>query len=522
MPNTTPKPLSKWLKDWLTGKSGLVGKGSWQGDPLLSEEIPETPRAAAILAGKLFAMGRPQDAARTLAQAGLFMEAAHIMKRTGNVKVAAHYYCVAKAWDLAEGCYWVLGDRVSAARCIFAAGHIEKAAKLFEESGQWSLAAEAYQRLGVRRKAADLYFKDNRFAEVVQAYGEWLKIEGERRADPVTEVELDQIVVSLSRGPDDKALVSLVERHGRSRSLVFGLTENGGIARAAKIYASHADLMGPIVVEWAKANQKRAELAQELAGMAGDLTTQARILEMIGRQADALDAHQAAGNLERALELATTLRDPARIETIQGLIVSRGRQSPGTSRATNAGAAGTRHSMMSQVKSFAMTDVTGEIAVTDTEAVPQAFAPMAMPSFSESRLFQRLVPSDRERLWSLGGVTSYAEDMTIIDFGETPAGAFTLLTGTADIYRQRDDGTVLVDTIKAGQNFGESWILTDKQSSVRIVASCDCQVHLVQRTSLETVIASGEAGATSLFKNLTESVLSHLMISMSSTAQAAA
>src|SRR5687768_15143960 len=66
--------------------------------------------------------GATEAAVRVYLRAGMYREAANLLKNTGHVQSAARCYVEAKAFDLAEGCFLTLGDRLNAARCAAAAG----------------------------------------------------------------------------------------------------------------------------------------------------------------------------------------------------------------------------------------------------------------------------------------------------------------------------------------------------------------------------------------------------------------
>lgn len=481
------------------------------------------------VAQRLFAAGDTREAVRVFAQAGRYREAAHILKHTGHVEAAARFYIKGKAFDLAEGCYLTLGDRLNAARCAAAAGNHARAATTFEELGDRRAAAEAHAKAGDWLHAGRLYHGEGLFGQATAAFGEWLRRAGERHRDQVALDDVDRMVDALAQSTMAKDLLRFVLAKGRVTSLVTNLLEQGRLAIAVEVFEHQKVRLDDSFFDWVRIGREYAERGLLFATKVADPQLQAQLLELLGRSTEAAQAYLTAGDYTNAYSCSLKAEDWQQIERMKAIIAARGETMPGLHLREARGQNERSSSVMSRPRSFALdgdsvvagTLAEGTVAGEPTAQmqVDESFVAadvMLTPLFMDSKLFRGLALEERQTLWSLGHVTSVPKDGVIVEAGIIPIGTYTLLEGAVEVQRQADDGYRVVDRIVPGQNFGETWLLVGRASGVRIVASANCRVHVVERQKLDHVEIRASGGAARLMKSLAVSLLGHLFTSYGS------
>ena len=469
---------------------------------------------------KLLNKGMKYDAIRLLYELKYFREAADILRAIGATSDAARLYVKAKNWEQAEHCYTILQDKLNAAKCAKAAGKFQKAAPVFEDLKDWQSAARCYRELGMWRRAAFLFGKAGKDVNTVKCLQEWARTDSEALSAKLEVDEIKIIIDLLAAGKFEPVLFNFVETHGKVPHLIFALLKQNRMPMAVEIYGSRHQDLSKDLCSVMRHNLDMVEVTIALCREVGDLRGIAELYEITDRLKEATEHYEAIGDLNAAYLCALKSEWWEKINALKaGLILKK--PSPTMVNADDS----TSPSLMSAPKSIDLRS--GVFSLKAAEARPETKANLVVehgfgsiesslsgdmaPAFVESRFFRQLSSADRSQLWNIGNVVSFEAGSTIVDIGATPSSTYTLLSGVVEIYRQ--DGRIerLVDRIEPGQNFGESWLMVNLNSEVKIVASVDCHLHIIERHGFEQFMASETKHTTRIVSLLAQALCAHLL-----------
>lgn len=539
------RPVKKptWFKKFFayswTKELRLIKRGQLGGSPTKDQIFSAVNR--------LMTRGLKNDAIRLLYELEYFREAADILRAIGATAEAARMYVKAKCWDQAEHSYTVLQDRLNAARCAKAAGRYDRAAPVFEEFNEPHLAARCYRRMGEWRKAAFLYGQAGRFNDSVRCWHEWVRLDSKAVETELSIQEINVLIRLMSEGKFESVLFQCIDNNGKVNDLVFALMKRNRMSMAAEIYDSRFKDISKDLCAWVRVNPEMAESALSLCQLVSDNRGIADLFEQTDRFHEAVACYEKIGDLQAAYACALKCEWWDKIAVLKVKISKNGVQganaviahkarlpepelsldTPGDMLNMSFMSNPAAVSLDSRIFALGAIDLTGIKGAT-TEKLPdlpelpalnQAFGifestgssiDMA-PAFVESRFFNQLNNDDRHRLWDIGAIVSYRAGDIIVDIGTTPSSTYTLLQGNVEIYREEGRLERLVDRIIPGQNFGESWLMVNLQSEVRIVAAVDCHLHVIERDGFEQYIAADSINTTRIVSQMAQAICWHLL-----------
>ena len=472
-----------------------------------------------VAVNKLLNKGMKYDAIRLLYELKYFREAADILRAIGATSDAARLYVKAKNWEQAEHCYTILQDKLNAAKCAKAAGKFQKAAPVFEDLKDWQSAARCYRELGQWKRAAFLFGKAGRDANTVKCLQEWVRTDSEAYSTTLDADELKIIVELLAVGKFEPVLFDFVEAHRKVPHLIFALLKQNRMQMAVEIYGSRYKDFSKDLCTLMRHNLDLVEVTIALCRQVGDLRGVAELYEITDRLKDATEHYESIGDLHAAYLCALKSEWWDKINSLKADL---------NNKKTNFSTVydeSSSPSLMSAPKSIDISS--GVFSLTAAEGKPETRANLIVehgfgsiessqsgdiaPAFVESRFFRQLSSADRSQLWSIGNVVSFEAGSTIVDIGATPSSTYTLLSGVVEIYRQEGRVERLVDRIEPGQNFGESWLMVNLNSEVKIVASVDCHLHIIERHGFEQFMASDTKHTTRIVSLLAQALCAHLL-----------
>ena len=104
------------------------------------------------------------------------------------------------------------------------------------------------------------------------------------------------------------------------------------------------------------------------------------------------------------------------------------------------------------------------------------------------RLFPTLTPQQVERLATYGARRSMQRGDILMEPGDQHASSFVVVRGSVEILRVTTDGETVVQVIRAGQFTGEANLLTGRAAFVRVRASEDGEVVVLDREQVLRVL----------------------------------
>jgi|GEM_PF-4396550 len=514
-----PKKPATWLRSLLAP--------SWQKESrkIRSKEasVADPKRLVFTSAKKLLNYGLKYDSIRLLYEFAYYKEAADILRNMGANADAARLYVKAKRWEQAEICFAVQQDRLNAARCAQAAGKYSKAAPVFEEFEDWHSAARCQRRMGDWRRAAHNFASAGRNIEATRCWHEWIRLEKNKPSSQQTEltaVELRGLVKLLTDEKPDAQLLHLIETHAWEHMLVVALVKRGKMMAATQLYQTRYEDISHKLCEWAARNPEASDSLLELCHAVNDERGVATLLEQTERLHEAVEAWEAMAEYEKAYKCALKCNWQEKIITLRtqhtaSLLTANmtGSQKPGSlpSDGTFALSSLKNATETAEIPSISLMSQPKPVTINSRVLTLDTQSHNASPAFTGSKLFHELSGDDRRRLWDVGSVVSYKAGDIVIDIGQIPTSTFTVISGEVKVYRLEGHFEREVDSIKAGHNFGESWLLVDLQSKVRIVAGTECEIHIIERTGFTKLTAPGAPNAIEMVSRLAQAVCSHLL-----------
>ena len=276
---------------------------------------------------ELLAMGKPLEAAESLALQGQYELAARLFAEHDQLEHAASLYLEANLLaqaaevyvqqqnlDAALSLYRQMGDRRGEADVLALQGKHTEAAAVYEEIGNVDLAVQEYITSDRAGYAAQLLRKAGRKQEAAQLYRSLNQ--GELAAETLVEAG------------DYKGAAEAFQCIGKPEVAAGALVQGGLLAEAAALYEQLGRL--PLAADlYAQAGQTELAMAlyeklqdwkrvAELAETTGDLPRMANALAQLGQTARAAQVYEQAGQLDRALELYESLAQWDRVEQVAG------------------------------------------------------------------------------------------------------------------------------------------------------------------------------------------------------------
>lgn len=538
-----PAKKKSWIKQlfsysW-TKELRRLRRGNF-GRPATKEQI-----FAAV--NRLMIRGLKYDAIRLLYTLEYYREAADILRAIGATSDAARLYVKAKCWDQAEQSYTVLQDKLNAARCAKAAGRYDRAAPVFEEHNEPHLAARCYRRMGEWRKAALLYGLAGRFNDSIRCWHEWVRLDRLAVETALSTQEVNVLIRLMSEGKFETVLFQLIDFNGKVSELVFALMKRNRMSMAAEIYDSRYHEISKDLCAWVRVNPDMAGPALSLCQLVNDSRGIANLYEQTDRLHQAVEAYETIGDLQAAYACALKCEWWDKIAALKVKIAKDEKQGASAvaenvfrmpepelnldalndilnmSLMSNPSAVCLDSSVfsLSAIEHSVANDSATEVLqnIPELPVSNQAFGifestgssiDMA-PAFVESRFFNQLNSDDRHRLWDIGAIVSYKAGDIIVDIGTTPSSTFTLLQGNVEIYRQEGRLERLIDKVGSGQNFGESWLMVNLKSEVRIIAADDCHLHVIERGGFEQFLAADAMNTARIVSQVAQAICMHLL-----------
>jgi len=462
-----------------------------------------------------------------------YAEAGGLLKATGHVAQAGRLYVKAKAWDQAKACFTLVGDKRAIAQCAVRLGKYDEAAPLFEKLGSPLVAAQCYAKCREWRQAGALYCKNGQTREGLDAYLTWLREQGDGETPKLEADEVAIIAQSMATSVVEVPLVNLLDAHGETFLLLKELICQDRQRLAIEIYANRTASLGPELYAWAQSEAGAAEKALALCQEVGDHLGIARILESLHRWPEAALAFETAGvlpdayacyvkgelwdELDEFKKRAAPKQLPVHHQGAQLLSADSALSSPGPVTLSGWSAKPAQAVARARVGALAVPPPPPG-GIIQKAAFPSEMAPNELRPdqsddvFSASNLFVGLSGQERDALWGLGVVKRFIANQVIIDFGDMPAGTFTILEGEVVICRKRGDHNAEpIDQAGRFQTFGESWSLLSMRADVRVQAKSDCAIHVIERQALNRFVKHETDFGEQLYSRLVYNLVVHLM-----------
>jgi tetratricopeptide (TPR) repeat protein len=117
---------------------------------------------------------------------------------------------------------------------------------------------------------------------------------------------------------------------------------------------------------------------------------------------------------------------------------------------------------------------------------------------------------------------SFVRGEVLIDFQLPSQGIFFLITGSIDYYRLENGIQKHVDRIEAPEIFGELWLIAEMHANVKIIATKDCEIFLLEREKLGAILEADPSIALNMYKQFTLKLTSRFLTHQNSLMKKAA
>ena len=99
----------------------------------------------------------------------------------------------------------------------------------------------------------------------------------------------------------------------------------------------------------------------------------------------------------------------------------------------------------------------------------------------------------------------------MLTYHDEPCGIYIITEGSLYVFRSQEGRETVVDTIGAGESFGELWLLADQPTAVRFVAATPTKIRVIAREAFTELLDKDGTIARKLYKKFTMRLLKRLL-----------
>lgn len=523
-------------------------------EAVLSKQEKKILRRALEMASK----GNPRMAAQLLDQSGLRRQCIELLEKSGMVDEAAEMllkiqrpnragfiYARNGKWLKAAKCFQIANMHADAAKCLCEIQRYEDAADLFLSAGKDEEAAACYSLLNRWHDAGVIFLRLGFLEQAKTAYRS-LFANDEKYGDiDFSRQELNFFQDLIAAGESSAAMIESFSKRGNAAELIRTMLKSGKILEAAMIYAHSSSTTGSILIS--EVNLQSSE-GRNLARMFQHLKSHryaGMVLEQIGDFMQAAFSFEQEGDIERASYCYERGGDILKAKRLKESMKADSSSSQLSFRNESHGSMQEEQKFSFSEKNFdATVAVNGSKDIAAPDSFPtkeppksepiQSLKGSAAPSagvfafgpdtkagmskvsndqelFFKCHIFEGLDLSQRRQIWDLGKVIESKPSDVVVDWSSEPLGFYFLLDGEMECFLNSPAGEIQLDTLFAGDTFGEIWLLAEKPANVRLVCKAPSRLLLIKRDLFLGVLDRDASISRKVYKHFTESLLSKLL-----------
>jgi CRP-like cAMP-binding protein len=448
---------------------------------LKGQAKPETILRASTI---LRSLGYTEFACEVLVSHSLYREAADLLATLNKVEDAAKLYVKARSWEKAFRCYDQIGNRSLAAKCAAHLKEYELAAQLFLDSEDFGSAARCLLLNKDYRKAALRFGQIGDLEKSANCYRLWFKSDSNYSSTNLQASECEVLSKLLDVRYLDKDVIDLLDANNCLQDLIRNFIVKGEINRAADLFRTKIFKESSSLCSWACVNREYVNPTLSLLRELGDV------------------------NAEDALREEMGLTPRSKLNDLKNPVVEK---------------------FLSQAHLTMMLDTSLNKAPEETADILPTIVlgekvedPLQKP-FLSSNFIRLMQPQDQSALFQMGDIRDFSNGVVLLDEKDQPPGTVTVISGEVTMTRYGENGEIAFQQIcKPGMNVGEAWSLLKMRSGIRIEATSDVKIHIIDRNRLNAYFEKKDPGVSDLRNRLQSQVLSHLMMRVNPLAVAAA
>lgn len=132
-------------------------------------------------------------------------------------------------------------------------------------------------------------------------------------------------------------------------------------------------------------------------------------------------------------------------------------------------------------------------------------------AFHKSKFLADLDADQKNKLWSIGYTASYGNGDVVLTYNDEPKGVYIITEGSVYVFRSQGGREQVIDTIGAGESFGELWLLADQPTAVRFVAATPAKIRVITREAFTELLDKDGTIARKVYKKFTMRLLKRLL-----------
>lgn len=510
-----------------------------------------------------------REAINVLEKGKYIKEAAGVLLRIHAPNRAAIIYAKYGMWENAANCFELAKMYSEAAKCAKEYGDMNRALKNYLKIESYEEAAGCYIALGNFRAAAQSYINLNKEQEALILYHKQIEesLDGSKLLFDESEVNL--FVDYVKKGNVKNRFVEVLAEKERLVDIIIQFVKENKLPEAADLYLrARGDVASVLIGMGHFAEEENARLAllfedvsnYEYAGIIYERIAEfEKAAEAFKKHEDferALYCYERAGKKEEVQEMRCRLASEAGRSPKQFMQDSSTNQNPfkledtkndhGKSKEGQNRTIDTNHDIPPPPRPMVPTNDVNTYSDTDDvvqfPAIPSlgndelgdndctqviSGVPSAIPinppanglldhhksTFHKIELLQELDFNQKNMVWDLTRKMIYKQGEIIVECGSEPMGVYFIVRGKVSYHKERLGKIVKIDEVKAPTILGEFWLLIDKPAEVRIVAENDCEIYLVERDALNSLMDINGTIARKLYKKFTMHLVDKFLIS---------
>lgn len=528
-----------------------------------SDRMQLSPQQKKILkrALEIAQSGQVKPAALLLEQSGLQRQCIDLLERSGLIDEAAgvlikmqkqnragYIYARNGKWLKAAECFKTANLPAEAAKCLQKAEKFEDAAAQYIAAEMAEEAAVCYQLLMRWHDAGKLFIKLNQPNKARKAYERFFLANGSTEPSDFENSEITLFRDAVVEGVLNQSFIEVLARAGKLVELVRALLKSSKIDVAATIYTKSVVDLGPLLMSEVNLQSGEGRLLAEMFLVVKNFKFAGMVFEQIGDYQRAAVAFEEIEDIERAcycyeragdkasaksLRIGRRADRPLNASSVPGLAShlfddqSAGNTGDETSAIGSEGLYNSGNSDPVRRPSLGAGRSPDSLGVKVGAGV-FALDPLSQANsspldedrllFHKCSLFEDLDFQQKTRIWELGAIEKVAKQSVLVDVSDEPKGLYFVLEGELDCILNSDAGEIPLETLGAGDIFGELWLLSEQPASVRLVARSDSRLLIIDRTKFVGLLDQDGTMARKVYKHFTHRLLGRLLNPLKSQA----
>ncbi len=487
-----------------------------------------------VLAGAkiLFEMGLERESISVLEKNKYVKEAASILLMRKNIKRAASIYARNAFWKEAYQLF-LEGNLVKeAAQCARQLGDYQKSYELFIEAQEYSQAADVARLQHKLPLAIQTHLLGKHFDKALNLVNHTLANSVQDLGEQQTSFE-NSVQELFIEGHFSPLTVQFLKLKGQLVPLIFKVFyDESAKTKFRSVIAFADEELTQLILRDLNYSEKYAHNIAEAFENCGKRKYAAIIYEQLGNFQKASTLFETLAMWDRAITCYQRLGQHEKANRLIEIYFEKSNEKTSKKKPvtlqdieeenhTQILSKSSEHHTQVLTSSISLTRGMGVLKLVKEEDLAKQELKENFPLlnaeyrsiFFDAAFISDLSTSQKEKLWKIGQIKEYASKEVIVDLNTAAKGVFCVLSGQVEVIKPDEQGGgAISDILKAGETFGELWLLMESASQVCFKARNEATlVHLIKRSDFNELMHKNASIAKLIYKRFTQKLLQKLI-----------